>query len=204
MLNSTPLLLETIKIKEGIIHNLDYHQERLNRSRQILLDTTTILHLKEYILAPQKGCYRCRVLYDNKIHSIEYIPYQPRTISNIQLIETDISYNYKYADRSELETLQIQASQSNEVLLVKDGYLTDTTIANIALYNGDIWHTPKRPLLRGTMREKLLDEGFLKPKEIKEGSLSEYTQVALMNAMIGFKILKNISIIDTQGKIYDY
>ena len=204
MSNPTPLLLETIKIEEGIIHNLDYHQKRLDRSRQALLDTTTILHLKEHILAPHKGCYRCRVLYANKIHSIEYIPYQPKTISNIQLIETDISYSYKYADRSELETLQIQASQSDAVLLVKDGYLTDTTIANIAFYDGHIWYTPKTPLLRGTMREKLLDEGFLKSKEIKEEHLSEYTQVALMNAMLGFKILKNISIIDTQGKIYDY
>ena len=204
MPNAIPLLLETIKIEEGIAHNLAYHQQRLHRSRQALLGTQNILDLQEHIIAPSKGCYRCRVLYDYKIHSIEYIPYQPKMISNIQLIETPISYNYKYADRSVFEALQSQASQSNEVLIVKNGYLTDTTIANIALYNGDTWVTPKKPLLRGTMREKLLDEGFLKTKEIKEEDLSEYTQVALMNAMIGFKILKNITIVDTQGNIYDY
>ena len=204
MPNAIPLLLETIKIEEGIVHNLTYHQKRLNRSRQALFGSKEILDLQKNIIAPLKGCYRCRVLYNYKIHSIEYILYQPKMISNIQLIETPISYNYKYADRSMLEALQSQAFQSDEVLIVRNGYLTDTTIANIALYDGDTWVTPKKPLLRGIMREKLLDEGFLKIKKIKEEDLSKYTQVGLMNAMLGFKILKNITIVDTQGNIYDY
>ena len=41
---------------------------------------------------------------------------------------------------------------------------------------------------------KLLDEGFLHTRKIKKEDLKNYTQVALMNAMIGFKILNNFTI----------
>jgi 4-amino-4-deoxychorismate lyase len=41
------------------------------------------------------------------------------------------------------------------------------------------------------MRAKLLDVGFLHTRKIKKEDLKNYTQVALMNAMIGFKILKS-------------
>ena len=54
------------------------------------------------------------------------------------------------------------------------------------------------------MREKLLDEGFLKKENITIDNLEKYSQVALMNAMIGFKILNDVTIIDTKGKHYDY
>ena len=45
------------------------------------------------------------------------------------------------------------------------------------------------------MRAKLIDEGFLQPKDIKREDLHHYSQVALMNAMIGFKIINNIKIL---------
>ena len=81
-------------------------------------------------------------------------------------------------------------SDVDEILIEKDGYLTDTSIANIAFYDGEQWVTPAIPLLKGTMRQKLLDEGFLQTRNIKKEELTHYTQVALTNAMIGFKNLK--------------
>jgi 4-amino-4-deoxychorismate lyase len=39
------------------------------------------------------------------------------------------------------------------------------------------------------MRAKLLDEGFLHTRNIKKDDLALYTQVALINAMLGFKII---------------
>ena len=204
MPNPLPLLLETIKIEEGNIHNFYYHQQRLNNTLQSLFNTSTQLNLEEHIKAPPRGCYRCRILYTDKIHSVEYIPYTPKSISILHIIEADITYPYKYANRTALDILKTQLPSSDEILILKDGYLTDTSIANVALYDGKTWYTPKDPLLAGTMRKKLLTEGHIKTKEIKEENLSEYTQVALMNAMIGFRILKNITIVDTQGKIYDY
>ena len=187
---STPLLLETIKIEDGEVHNLSYHQDRCTKSRQKLFQSKDVLDLSSIIVAPKVGLYRCRILYAENVHSIEYIPYTPKEIQTLKIVSSDIEYNLKYANRDALNTLLESNKDVDEVIIEKDGYLTDTTIANIAFFDGKQWLTPEKPLLQGTMRAKLIDEGFLQPKEIKQADLQNYSQVALMNAMIGFKILK--------------
>jgi len=186
---STPLLLETIKIEDGEVHNLSYHQDRCTKSRQKLFQSKDVLDLSSIIVAPKDGLYRCRILYGEQVHSIEYIPYTPKEIQTLKIVSSDIEYNLKYANRDALNTLLESNKDVDEVIIEKDGYLTDTTISNIAFFDGKQWLTPEKPLLQGTMRAKLIDEGFLQPKEIKQADLQNYSQVALMNAMIGFKIL---------------
>ena len=189
------LLLETIKIEDGIIHNLSYHQARCDKSRKELFRSPDKLDLSSVIRAPVTGLYRCRILYNEIIHSIEYIPYMPKEIHTLKIIPSNIKYDHKYADRKELNNLlQIQKG-IDEIIIEKEGYLTDTTIANIAFYDGKQWFTPMKPLLEGTMRAKLLEEGFLRTKKIKKQDLKNYTHVALMNAMLGFKPIKDIQIL---------
>jgi len=200
----TPLLLETIKIKDGNIYNLIYHQKRCDMSRLHIFHSKEALSLKDTIQAPPKGLWRCRILYNKEIHSVEYIPYVEKNIHILKIISSPINYAFKYANRDDLNMLLKLEKNVDEVIIEKKGYLRDTTISNIAFYDGEQWFTPTHPLLKGTMRERLLDQGFLQTKEIQKENLSEYTQVALMNAMIGFKILKNITISDTKGKHYDY
>jgi 4-amino-4-deoxychorismate lyase len=187
--SSTPLLLETIKIEDGEIHNLHYHQNRCTKSRQKLFHSSDVLDLSSIIDAPKVGLYRCRILYRESLHSIEYIPYIPKEIQKLKIVSSDIEYSFKYANRDALNTLLESNRDVNEVIIEKNGYLTDTTIHNIAFFNGKQWLTPEKPLLEGTMRAKLIDEGFLQTKQIKKEELQNYSQVALMNAMIGFKIL---------------
>jgi len=189
-----PLLLETIKIEEGEVFNLSYHQARCDESRKALFNSRDTLDLSSLIQAPPKGLYRCRILYDEKIHSIEYIPYSPKEIHTLKIISSDLEYDHKYTNRDALNKLLQTHTDVDDILIEKHGYLTDTTIANIAFYDGKQWFTPEKPLLKGTMRAKLLDEGFLHTRKIKKEDLKNYTQVALMNAMIGFKILNNFTI----------
>jgi len=193
------LLLETIKIEEGKISNLFYHQKRCNESRKALFSTTDILDLKNVIRKiPKKGVWRCRILYAKKVQSVEYIPYVPKEVHSLKIVPSTIKYDFKYAHREKLNALLAIHTEVDEIIIEKDGYLTDTTIANIALYDGKQWVTPKNPLLNGTIREKLLDDGFLKLHNIKRTDLSDYTHLALMNAMIGFTILDDsIKIIKT-------
>jgi len=188
------LLLETIKIEDGNIENLFYHQKRFDKSRNELFELRDKLELSSIIEAPQKGLYRCRILYDQEIHSIEYIPYKPKNIEKLKIITSNINYDYKYADREMFNTLLQTHSEYDEIIIEKDGYLTDTTISNIAFYDGLRWITPTKPLLEGTMRAKLLDEGFLQTKTIRKEDLKNYSQIALMNSMIGFKILNDFTI----------
>lgn len=189
-----PLLLETIKIEDGKVHNLSYHQKRCDQSRQTLFGCQDSIDLSSYIKVPQIGLYRCRILYAEKFDSIEYIPYTPKEIHALKIVPSDIEYSHKYANRESLDALLISNPNVDEVIMEKEGYLTDTTIANIAFYNGKQWVTPKKPLLQGTMRAKLIEEGYLHTKDITKADLHKYTQVALMNAMIGFKVLNHFNI----------
>lgn len=188
------LLLETIRVEDGKIHNLFYHQKRCDQSRQTLFGSKDTLELSSKIEAPKEGLYRCRILYGEKLHSVEYLPYTPKEIDSLKIVSSDIKYAHKYANRDDLNALLISNPDVDEVIIEQEGVLTDTTIANIAFYDGKQWITPKKPLLQGTMRAKLIDEGLLKTADISKEDLHHYTHVALMNAMIGFKVL-NISTI---------
>jgi len=188
------LLLETIKIEKGIPQNLSYHQTRLNKSRKELFGITQPIFLNSLIEAPSKALLRCRIVYGQHIESIEYLPYVEKEIHTLKLITSDIQYAYKYANRNTLNTLLQQAPSHDEIIIVKKGYLTDTTISNLAFYTGKTWLTPKKPLLEGTMRAKLLEEGYIYEEDIKKEDLPLYSQIALINSMLGFKILKNFTI----------
>jgi 4-amino-4-deoxychorismate lyase len=185
-------LLETIKIEDGQVKNIEWHNQRCNKSRFELFKEKSPLNLLNFIEPPQKGLYRCRILYDKKVNLVEYIPYSPKKINSLKIVQSNIDYNYKYNDRTELNSLLQEGY--DEIIIEKNGLLTDTSIANIAFYNGDVWLTPTKPLLKGTMREKLLSEKFLIRKNIKSDNIKEFSHFALMNAMIGFQIHKSINI----------
>lgn len=197
--SSHTLLLETIKCEDGIVSNLTYHQQRFNQSRQELYNTTDTIDLAATIQPPKQGLYRCRILYAQTIQSIEYIPYQEKNIQSLKIVSSSLDYHLKYANRESFNTLLSVHSDVDDVIIEKEGYLTDTSIANIAFYDGKQWVTPTRTLLNGTMRQKLLDEGFLQTRNIKKEDLHHYTHVALTNAMLGFKILNNINIIQSSA-----
>jgi 4-amino-4-deoxychorismate lyase len=198
------LLLETIKCEEGKIFQLSYHQQRFDESRKSLFGDIDTLDLSTLITPPKEGLFRCRILYHIQIHSIEYIPYQIKTITSLKIVPSDIEYHFKYANRESLNSLCALHPDVDDILIEKEGYLRDTSIANIAFFTGEEWHTPKNPLLYGTMRDYYIDQGLLHPKDIKKEQLHRYTQVALMNAMIGFKIINPITIYDSKDTHVKY
>ena len=73
------------------------------------------------------------------------------------------------------------------MLIIRNGLITDTSYANVALFDGANWYTPKVPLLPGTQRAYLLDKGVIIPREIKAVELSQYVLVKLFNAMLNWE-----------------
>jgi 4-amino-4-deoxychorismate lyase len=185
--------IETIKIEHNIAHNIRYHQARFDRTRKELWGAKEPIELSREIDAPTEALYKCRITYGEKIEKIEYLPYVKKLPQSFVLVESELDYSYKFADRSAIEALKVQGEQK-EIIITKKGYLTDTSIANIAFFNGKEWFTPKRALLRGTMRAKLLDEGLIKEEDIKIEDLEKYTNFALINAMLGFEIINRAKI----------
>ena len=196
------MFIETIKILNGKIYNIGWHNQRFNQTRYDIFGIDKSINLIEYINPPPIGLFRCRIVYAIDIISIEYIPYSPKISKLFKIVQSNIEYKYKYSNRDKLNSLKESANRYDDIIIEKNGLLTDTTIANIAFFNGREWVTPKTPLLRGTIMAKLLNIGFLIPKDINSDDLKHFSNFALMNAMIGFQIQKNTIIyINTKEKI---
>ena len=181
--------IETICIEGGEIQNLSRHNARMNATRKCFFGRVPELKLEHSIHVPENDLRRtrCRVTYGAEILNIEYFPYQIRPVKSLRLIKEDnINYRYKYADRSGLDRLFTQRETADDILIIKNGLLTDTSIANIALWDGRHWYTPTHPLLKGTRRAELLDNGVLIEKNIATEEIKQYQKICLFNAMLHF------------------
>jgi 4-amino-4-deoxychorismate lyase len=182
-------LFETIRISDGTPQNLSLHEERLNFSRRQLSGIASVISLAEHICVPDDcltGIYRCRVIYEESVISTEFIPYRPAAVSTLKIVRADdIDYSLKYLDRTCLTRL-IDREVADDVLILRNGFVTDTSYSNIAFTDGLRWYTPDTPLLRGTMREQLLREGAVSEKTIRVEDLDRFTGFRLINAMLGF------------------
>jgi 4-amino-4-deoxychorismate lyase len=191
------LLFETIKGENGNLRNLHYHSERMNNARKILLNSKNEIDLLAHLSVPEncnKGVFKCRVEYNNCIQKIEFIPYKIKKIETLQLVVDDeINYNFKYTDRSRFEELKKQ-TKANDILIMKNGFITDTSFSNIVFFDGTDWITPSAPLLHGTKRKELLEKGMIIEKEIRQGDLKNFTKAKLVNAMMDMENSAEIEI----------
>ncbi len=183
---------ETIRVEEGKVWNLSRHEARMNRTRREIFEESEPLSLGSWIGGlPKEGLYRCRIVYDRELRSMELIPYLPRRIKSFRLVKSAVEYPYKSCDRSGIDRLFAARGDADEILIVSpDGRLRDTSIANVVLKLDGRWWTPREPLLPGTMREKLLEEGKVKKRELHLDDLNAIESFGVMNAMIGFYEIK--------------
>ncbi len=180
------LFFETIKALDGRLWHTKWHERRAHRTQKTHFSNFEPLDLTLLPPPPAKGLWRCKVIYGEKLQSVEYHSYTPRSIRSLRLIESSIHYPYKALDRKELEELFGQRDGCDDILICEDGLLKDTSIANIALLYKGQWLTPKEPLLPGTTRERLLHQGKLRPAQLEISDLAKCEKIALLNAMIGF------------------
>lgn len=180
--------IETIRIEKGRLRNIAYHDRRMNEARREVWGVDRSASIETYIDAsPYEERTRCRVTYGRDVESVEFFPYQIRPVHSLQLVRGgQIEYRRKRADRSELNALFACRGEADDVLIVRGGLLTDTSIANIALGDGTGWYTPASPLLEGTQRACLLDAGMIRPLDIHADDLSRFQKIRLFNAMIDF------------------
>ena len=184
-------LLETIRIVNGEPLHLDYHQQRVETALKTL-GFENRFDLKEYIDPPKNGVYRCKIIYNETALTTEYFPYQFSPINSLKLIHYDeIDYSLKYENREMLNKLFELRGECDDILIVKNSLLTDTSKANIALYDGSKWITPSHPLLHGTTRSRLLDENKISEKILHVSDIDNFSEVAVLNAMVDFCVVKD-------------
>jgi len=181
--------IETIKIENGLPCKLPLHEARLQRTRQHFFpDASPTLPLAAWLQVPascKNGVYKCRVIYGQELLRVEFLPYTPRPIRSLKLVADDaIDYAWKYEDRSALNRLFAQKGACDDILIAKNGFLSDSSYSNLAFYDGSAWYTPETPLLHGVQREWMLREGRIIPASIRVEDLNCFSQIALINAML--------------------
>ena len=188
--------LETIKAIDGVVFNLLYHQKRY----ESVLESFGIKefkNLQEYLSPPLKGLYRCRLTYNLNRIDVTYHEYKKREVKSLKLVYNDsIIYSKKSTSRETIDKLFEKRAECDDILIIKNSLVCDTSIANVAFYNSGVWSTPSKPLLKGTTRQRLLDEGRIIEEEIRVEDLKNYSKVAFMNAMIDFDIITKYDLKD--------
>lgn len=183
-------LLETIKVVNRKFVNLHLHQARVNRTLAELgfgvdlIDLSKTLSIPEYLTG---DVYKCRIVYGKIIQKVEFIPYRPAPVKTLKLVHEDqIDYHLKFANRDTINKLMELRGVCDDILIVKNGFITDSSYCNILFFDGKDWITPKSPLLQGTKRQQLLDEGRIIPEEIMVDDVQQFESFMLINAMLDF------------------
>ncbi|MCF6169958.1 MAG: aminotransferase class IV [Bacteroidales bacterium] len=185
-------LLETIRFENGEFAKLELHQQRMNASRKELFNAGPIDFVRELssLLQASKpdGIFKCRIIYSTQIEKMEFIPYRLPQIHSLKMvIDDEINYSHKLLDRNQLDKLFSQKGDCDDILIVKNGLVTDTSFANILFFNGKQWLTPNQPLLKGTQRQFLLETEQVATADIRPDDLKYFQKVRLVNAMMRFE-----------------
>ena len=180
------LFIESIKVFNGIIYNLALHQERVNKTLSEFYPDCKI-DLSEITIFPMygQGLYKLRIIYSDKIEKYEFLPYKIYETKTLKIVHSDnLKYEHKFLERTAIKRLFSTRGDSDDILIVRNGLITDTSYCNVVLDNGYKLYTPTNPLLRGTKREQLLREKRIEQSEISVDDLVDFKRVILINAMI--------------------
>ena len=182
--------LETLMVLNGELQHAEDHHRRMERTAKEAFGTTKF-DFPNIVVPPEyhNGIVKCRIVYGEKIDQISFAHYTPLTIRSLRIVEAPpvLDYHLKYADRSELNALSALRNGCDEVLIVKDGELTDTSYSNIVLSDGAEFITPRATLLNGTRRQRLLSEGKIRQEKLTPGDLGRFREIILINAMLGLE-----------------
>lgn len=186
--------IETIRWSEGRYHLLDLHSLRMAETLEEMgwpQVGDIMAWLPDVPDRLRDMTVKCRVLYGNGgLESVEFEPYTVRRVCSLRMVEDkDLDYHLKFADRSSLMALRNSSMDADEVIVVKNGFVTDTSYSNLLFRTPDGFLTPAQPLLRGVMLRHLLEQGIassvaLRPEDILPGNRYGITEAFLINAML--------------------
>lgn len=182
--------IESIKLQNGVFQRLKLHQKRVNKAFEICFPGKNLFNLTELLCSgtfPQEGIYKCRIVFDENQQEIEILPYIRREIKSLKLVDIQLDTSeFKPENRTEINAAFSKRANCDDVLLERNGFLTDTSYCNVAFYDGENWFTPTLPLIYGVNRAELIQTGKIIEKEIPVSELRNYKQIALFNALIEF------------------
>ena len=187
------LFIESLRVEEGHFQNSGRHYRRITDTLRECFgkDAVNPCPFPEDAMVPddmRRGIVKCRYVYGLHDCKIGYQMYVSRRIRTLRLVEGgSIDYHLKYADRSGLLALREQRGDCDDILIVKNGELTDTSYSNIVLFDGRRYVTPRAFLLNGIRRRSLLDRGAIEEQKITPQDLRYFQRLYLVNALLGIE-----------------
>lgn len=187
------LFIESLRVEEGHFQDAEGHYRRITDTLRECFgkDAGIPCPFPEDAMVPdnmRQGIVKCRYVYGAYDCKIEYEAYVPRPIRTLRLVDGGlIDYHLKYADRSGLLALREQRGDCDDILIVKNGELTDTSYSNIVLFDGRRYVTPRAFLLNGIRRRSLLARGVIEEQRIAPADLRRFQRLYLINAMLGIE-----------------
>ncbi|SHL37197.1 4-amino-4-deoxychorismate lyase [Chryseobacterium carnipullorum] len=181
--------IESIKVEDQDIFLLELHQKRVNQTfahfgKEGSIDLGKIFKNLEH---DEDGLFKLRLSYDlDKRIRTQMIPYAIPEIQSFQLVENNsFDYSFKFEDRKELEKMKMK-SKAEEIIIIKNNHITDTSFSNILFLKGKEWFTPTTYLLNGVQRQNLLKHKKIKETEVTLQNIKQFSHFQLINAMNDF------------------
>ena len=189
--------IETIKLADGNYKLIDYHDKRMNATIVHFFNIDCGKSLTDFLpdaKTYRQGIYKCRVVYSSNTFDIEITPYFKRKIKRLKIVNLDtyqflspgglFDYSFKYEDRSFINSLLKGLDDATDILIAKNGLITDTSFSNVILFDGNKWITPDAFLLNGVKRRYLLDCGIISEGTVSVKGLKDFQKISLINAML--------------------
>ncbi|AZA78478.1 aminodeoxychorismate lyase [Chryseobacterium sp. G0186] len=181
--------IESIKVEDKEIFLLELHQKRVNQTFSNFGKEGSIDLAKIYknLQHDEDGLFKLRISYDlDKRIRTQMIPYAIPEIHDFQLVENNsFDYSFKFEDRKELDKMKMK-SKAEEIIIVKNNHITDTSFSNILFLKGKEWFTPTTYLLNGVQRQHLLKQKKIKEAEITLQNIKQFSHFQIINALNDF------------------
>ena len=181
--------IESIKVEDQEIFLLDLHQKRVNQTFSHFgkEDSIDLAKIYKNLQHDEDGLFKLRIAYDlDKRIRTQMIPYAIPEIQDFQLVENNsFDYSFKFEDRKELDKMKMKA-KAEEIIIIKNNHITDTSFSNILFLKGKDWFTPTTYLLNGVQRQHLLKQKKIKEAEITLQNIKQFSHFQIINALNDF------------------
>lgn len=191
------MFFETICIKNGIVQGIEAHQVRMRDTAlrfgfhaPELPDLSARLPFE----LRDNEKVKCSVVYHEHILSITFTAYRQKQVDSLKLVEAEVDYSFKFSDRSVLNRLLQEKGDRDEILIVKNGCITDTSFSNLVFSKNEQFFTPDSYLLNGTKRQQLFREGKIRETRVTVDNLHDFDKVYLINAMLDIEDSAGLSV----------
>ncbi len=180
-------LFESLCVKNGRVLHGEWHQLRFQKAYQNFFGRQPTFNLLDPIDLPQIFCHgmvKLKISYNETGRQLDFQHYHMQQIQSVRLVPTnDLDYTNKYTERKKLDALFALREGCDDVLIIRNGWITDSYYANVVFFDGKDWWTPELPLLEGTCRARLLANGIIKTIPLQVEDLKNFLGIKLINAM---------------------